>query len=78
MAMDINPELDIKQFPDGIHDSNLAEFFDGVDLYVDGLDFFAFPARQATFARCARTGIPPSRPRRWAWARPCSISCRAA
>ena len=42
MARDINPELDIKQFPDGIHDSNLAEFFAGVDLYVDGLDFFAF------------------------------------
>ncbi|KAB8044713.1 ThiF family adenylyltransferase [Janthinobacterium rivuli] len=58
MARDINPELEIKQFTDGIHDSNLAEFFSGVDLYVDGLDFFAFPARQATFATCARLGIP--------------------
>jgi hypothetical protein len=57
MALDINPELDIKQFPDGIHDSNLAEFFDGVDLYVDGLDFFAFP-RATTFAACARLRIP--------------------
>ena len=57
MARDINPELDIKQFPDGVNDANLAEFFDGVDLYVDGLDFFAFPARQATFAMCARLGI---------------------
>ncbi|MGK5079353.1 ThiF family adenylyltransferase [Janthinobacterium sp. HLX7-2] len=57
MARDINPELEIKQFPDGVNDSNLAEFFDGVDLYVDGLDFFAFPARQATFAMCARLGI---------------------
>ncbi|PLY48293.1 hypothetical protein CSZ94_01570 [Janthinobacterium sp. ROICE36] len=58
MAHDINPELEIKQFPDGIHDSNLAAFFAGVDLYVDGLDFFAFPARQSTFASCARLGIP--------------------
>ena len=57
MARDINPELEIKQFPDGVNDANLAEFFDGVDLYVDGLDFFAFPARQATFAMCARLGI---------------------
>lgn len=57
MARDINPELDIKQFPDGVNEANLAEFFDGVDLYVDGLDFFAFAARQATFAMCARLGI---------------------
>jgi hypothetical protein len=27
-------------------------------LYVDGLDFFAFGARQAAFAACARLGIP--------------------
>lgn len=58
MARDINPGLDLKMFPDGINDGNLADFFDGVDLYVDGLDFFAFPARQATFAMCAQLGIP--------------------
>lgn len=58
MARDINPELDLKLFPDGINDGNLADFFEGVDLYVDGLDFFAFPARQSTFAMCARLGIP--------------------
>jgi len=29
-----------------------------VDLYVDGLDFFAFEARRATFAACARNGVP--------------------
>lgn len=58
MALDINPELQIRRFPAGINDNNLADFFDGVDLYVDGLDFFAFAARQATFAACARLGIP--------------------
>ena len=58
MARDINPELDIKCFPDGVNQDNLEAFFDGVDLYVDGLDFFAFGARQATFAACARLGIP--------------------
>ena len=58
MARDINPGLDLKLFPDGINDGNLADFFEGVDLYVDGLDFFAFPARQSTFAMCARLGIP--------------------
>ena len=58
MAQDINPELALTRFPDGVNDTNLAAFFDGVDLYVDGLDFFAFGARQATFAICARLGIP--------------------
>lgn len=58
MALDINPELDIRRFPDGIDKDSLADFFSGVDLYVDGLDFFAFPAREAAFAYCAQQGIP--------------------
>lgn len=58
MARDINPDLQIVRFPSGVNSGNLAQFFEGVDLYVDGLDFFAFGARQATFAACARLGIP--------------------
>ncbi len=58
MARDINPELDIRIFPDGVSKDTLPEFFEGVDLYVDGLDFFAFSAREATFASCATLGIP--------------------
>jgi molybdopterin/thiamine biosynthesis adenylyltransferase len=58
MARDINPELQITRFPSGVSSGNLAAFFEGVDLYVDGLDFFAFGARQQTFAACARLAIP--------------------
>jgi len=58
MALDINPELDLRLFPQGVRADNLDAFFDGVDLYVDGLDFFAFDARQASFAACARRAIP--------------------
>lgn len=58
MAKDINPELDLKIFPAGVNKDNLPEFFAGIDLYVDGLDFFAFSARQATFAACAEFRIP--------------------
>ena len=58
MARDINPEIDIRIFPRGVDESNLSDFFTGVDLYVDGLDFFAFAARQSTFSACARLGIP--------------------
>lgn len=57
-ALDINPELGLRLFPQGISTANVDAFLDGVDLYVDGLDFFAFDARQAVFAACARLGIP--------------------
>lgn len=57
-ARDINPELEIKAFPDGVTADNLDAFLDGVDLFLDGLDFFAFEARQAVFAACASNNIP--------------------
>jgi len=58
MALDINPELDIKRYPAGVNQDNVSEFFTGVDAYVDGLDFFAFKARKAVFATCYELGIP--------------------
>ena len=58
MALDINPETELSTFPEGIRDSTIDQFLDGVDLYVDGLDFFAFDARRLTFAACERKGIP--------------------
>ena len=58
MARDINPELDIRIFPDGVNAANLGDFLDGVDIYVDGLDFFAFQARRDTFKACDERGIP--------------------
>ncbi|MDR0578831.1 MAG: ThiF family adenylyltransferase [Candidatus Accumulibacter sp.] len=58
MARDINPEIDLRLFPAGIQDDTLEDFLDGVDVYVDGLDFFAFAARRATFAACERKNIP--------------------
>ncbi|MFZ5508655.1 MAG: ThiF family adenylyltransferase [Pseudomonadota bacterium] len=57
-ARDINPELDLRLFPEGVNADNLDAFLEDVDLYVDGLDFFAFEAREATFAACSRLGIP--------------------
>ena len=58
MAKDINPELDIRIFDKGVDASNLDDFLSGVDLYVDGLDFFAFKARRDTFYACHRLGVP--------------------
>jgi molybdopterin/thiamine biosynthesis adenylyltransferase len=58
MARDINPELEITKFSCGVTAENLSEFFTGVDVYVDALDFFAFDAREKVFAHCAAHGIP--------------------
>jgi molybdopterin/thiamine biosynthesis adenylyltransferase len=58
MARDINPELDLRLFPSGLDGGGVGDFLNDVDLYVDGLDFFALDIRQATFAACAEKGIP--------------------
>jgi molybdopterin/thiamine biosynthesis adenylyltransferase len=58
MARDINPECDLAIYPQGVNQDNLPAFFQEVDLYVDGLDFFAFDARERVFAHCAQRGIP--------------------
>jgi molybdopterin/thiamine biosynthesis adenylyltransferase len=58
MARDINPECELGIYPQGVNASNLDDFFRDVDLYVDGLDFFAFEAREQVFAYCAKHGIP--------------------
>lgn len=57
-ALDINPELEIKGFADGITADNLDDFLEGVDIYIDGLDFFAFQARQQVFSACEAKSIP--------------------
>lgn len=57
-ALDINPDLDLRRFPEGVNDGNLDDFFRDVDLYVDGLDFFVFEARQAVYRACERLKIP--------------------
>ncbi|NOR70077.1 MAG: ThiF family adenylyltransferase [Methylomarinum sp.] len=58
LAHEINPELDIKQFKQGINEENLDEFLKDVDLYIDGLDFFVLEIRRKVFARCYDLGIP--------------------
>lgn len=58
MARDINPEIDIRTFPEGVTARNVDDFLRDVDVYVDGLDFFAFEARTFTFGACARLGVP--------------------
>lgn len=58
MAKAINPEMRVKTFSEGVNEQNLDQFFSGVDLYIDGLDFFAFEARKLVFRYCYNNKIP--------------------
>ena len=58
MAREINPDVDLAIFAGGVSAENYAAFLEGVDLYVDGLDFFAFDARRTVFAGCASMRVP--------------------
>lgn len=57
MAADINPEVELRLFPEGVKAENVDDFLRDVDIYVDGLDFFALPARRMVFAKCREKGI---------------------
>lgn len=57
-ARDINPEVRLRLFPQGVSADSPDDFLRGADVYIDGLDFFAFAARRATFAACHRLRIP--------------------
>jgi molybdopterin/thiamine biosynthesis adenylyltransferase/ubiquinone/menaquinone biosynthesis C-methylase UbiE len=57
-ARDINPDVRLKTFPKGINAINVGEFLEGVDVVVDGLDFFALEAREILYDAAERRGIP--------------------
>lgn len=58
MVAGVNPEARIDGFANGVTAANVDAFLDRVDLYVDGIDFFAIEARRRVFAACHERGIP--------------------
>jgi molybdopterin/thiamine biosynthesis adenylyltransferase len=56
-AVAINPEVDVKAFPEAIGPDNVAAFLDGVDVLVDGIDFFNVAARRLVYREARRRGI---------------------
>lgn len=53
----INPEADVRVFHEAITADNVAEFLDGVDVLIDGIDFFALDARRLVYREARRRGI---------------------
>src|SRR5579863_9803517 len=57
-ALDINPELQIRSFPEGIREGHVDDFLEGASIYIDAIDAFALEMRRKIYARCRALGIP--------------------
>ncbi|MDN3920441.1 ThiF family adenylyltransferase [Roseateles violae] len=58
MARDINPEAEVRVFGEGVTPENVDDFLREVDVYVDGIDFFAIEARFLLFRKSYERSIP--------------------
>ena len=58
MARDINPDIEVRCFNEGVTPENVGAFLAGADVYADGIDFFALDARRMIFAKARELGIP--------------------
>ncbi|MBW2735347.1 MAG: ThiF family adenylyltransferase, partial [Deltaproteobacteria bacterium] len=58
IAYDINPELRIERFEQGVTEENVEAFVRGADMVVDGIDFFAVDARALLHRTAERFGVP--------------------
>ncbi|OIQ49161.1 Sulfur carrier protein ThiS adenylyltransferase [Pseudodesulfovibrio hydrargyri] len=57
-ALSVNPYIEVATFPEGLNADNMDAFLRGVDVVVDGLDFFVFDVRRMLFNRARELGIP--------------------
>lgn len=53
----INPSAEVSVFMDGITKNNVHDFLVGVDVVVDGIDFFEIETRRMLFAKAREMGI---------------------
>jgi molybdopterin/thiamine biosynthesis adenylyltransferase len=58
MALDINPELKVRSFPEGVVEGRIDSFLEGADVYVDAIDAFNIEMRRKIYARARALGIP--------------------
>lgn len=57
-ARDINPDIQVTFFRDGVNSSNVGEFLTGVDWVVDVVDVFALNEKLTLNEEAARRGLP--------------------
>ena len=57
LILGINPDARITLFPAGITADSVGTFLDGANLVMDGLDFYALPARRLLFPAAESRGL---------------------
>lgn len=58
LIKDVNPTAEIERFDEGIHSANVEQFLSGVDIAVDGIDFFTISPRRLYYRTARRMGVP--------------------
>ncbi|HYF49651.1 MAG TPA: ThiF family adenylyltransferase [Planctomycetota bacterium] len=58
IAAEINPEASLRTFPAGINEENIGEFLSGVDVVIDGIEFFRIEDHRLLHRACRAAGIP--------------------
>lgn len=57
-ARDINPQIKVRTFPEGINKENVKDFLDGIDWVIDVVDVFALNEKLALNEEAARRALP--------------------
>lgn len=58
LALDINPEAIINIYPTGIDKNNVDDFLNGVDVFIDAIEFFEIGIHRLIINACRERGIP--------------------
>lgn len=57
-ALDINPQINVRTFPEGLNKTNIKDFLEGIDWVIDVVDVFALNEKLALNEEAARRGLP--------------------
>ncbi len=56
-ALSVNPHADIQTFEKGVLENNIDQFLSGVDILIDGIEFFSIEIRRLIFKEAQKRGI---------------------
>lgn len=58
LALDINPDVELKTYEQGINDQNVDDFLTGVDVFIDAVEFFEIKIHRLLINACMKRNIP--------------------
>jgi hypothetical protein len=58
LALDINPDAQLKTYDEGINEKNVDDFLTGVDVFIDAVEFFEIKIHRLLINACMKRNIP--------------------